>query len=286
MLDICLVNPYIRVAMRSVLPVGTEIKRRIIFDYELIYIESGELLLMYDRKAISCKAGDFVLLHPRVPHSFERIKTELSQPHIHFDAVYTSESRKIPVSFKDECELSKEELGWIREDIFVSENKSPIVGFKDGEAAKRLFYDIIDSESNSSSLLQRAKMLALVQMLVESNFPDCFSGTYQSDEIAERIKDYIDAGQGISISLEDFEKQFSYSKYHLEREFKKKYGESIIAYRNKKRMERAYTLLKTDSVLSVSQALDFSSVYVFSRSFKHYFGIPPSMVKTFENKRK
>lgn len=129
-------------------------------------------------------------------------------------------------------------------------------------------------------------MLALVQMLVESNFPDCFSGTYQSDEIAERIKDYIDAGQGISISLEDFEKQFSYSKYHLEREFKKKYGESIIAYRNKKRMERAYTLLKTDSVLSVSQALDFSSVFVFSRSFKHYFGIPPSRVKTLEKGEK
>ena len=43
MLDISSINPYIRVAMQSVLSKGKIIASRIIFDYELIYIEDGDI---------------------------------------------------------------------------------------------------------------------------------------------------------------------------------------------------------------------------------------------------
>ena len=39
------INPFIRVAMHSVLPKESFIKKRVIFDYELIYIEEGSLVL-------------------------------------------------------------------------------------------------------------------------------------------------------------------------------------------------------------------------------------------------
>ena len=39
-------NPYIRLAMPSLLPFGLILNRRIIFDYELIYIERGSISLM------------------------------------------------------------------------------------------------------------------------------------------------------------------------------------------------------------------------------------------------
>jgi hypothetical protein len=39
------INPYIRVAMRSILPAGNQLKQRMIFDYELIYLEKGELFV-------------------------------------------------------------------------------------------------------------------------------------------------------------------------------------------------------------------------------------------------
>ena len=93
------------------------------------------------------------------------------------------------------------------------------------------------------------------------------------------ISDYIDAGQGLNSSLDDFEKQFSYSKYYLEREFKKNYGVSLISYRNNKRMEFAAKFLKENSVTNVVEILHFSSIYSFSRTFKKHFGISPTKYK-------
>ncbi len=91
-----------------------------------------------------------------------------------------------------------------------------------------------------------------------------------------QLKDYIDAGQGMTHTLDDLAKQFSYSKYYLERQFKKEYGVSLMAYRNQKRMELAQQLLKSRSVSAVADTLGFTSIYVFSRAFKQFFGVSPS----------
>ena len=72
------------------------------------------------------------------------------------------------------------------------------------------------------------------------------------------------------------EKQYSYSKYYLERQFKKAYGISLIAYRNEKRMQHARKLLELESVSDVAEELGFRSIYSFSRAFKKQFGICPS----------
>ena len=97
--------------------------------------------------------------------------------------------------------------------------------------------------------------------------------------IEEQVKDYLDAGQGLTSSLEDIANQFNYSKCHLEHRFKDRYGVSLIAYRNNKRMESAKSMLVTHSVSDVSNKLGFSSIYVFSRAFKNHFGISPSDYK-------
>ena len=82
------VNPYIRVARESVLAPGTEIKRRIIFDYELIYVERGEFWLDYGEGKYLCREGQYIFIRPGISHSFRGIFEEVSQPHIHFDLVY------------------------------------------------------------------------------------------------------------------------------------------------------------------------------------------------------
>ena len=52
------IKPYIRRTMRSVLPPFTRIRQRIIFDYELLYIESGEVTLTYNGRTFLCRAGE------------------------------------------------------------------------------------------------------------------------------------------------------------------------------------------------------------------------------------
>ena len=279
MLDHSIINPYIRVAMQSVLRKGTNISRRIIFDYELIYIADGEFILNYNETNYRCMAGQFILLRPGISHSFTVTDTDLSQPHIHFDITHMSDSRQIPVCFKDLKDIGSEERKNIREDIFRKYPQKPFVVFSDQKAALETFYAIVNNQK-PSSLTQKGLLVQLIDMIITDNFPEMFvDSTEFVYSIEEQVKDYLDAGQGLTSSLEDIANQFNYSKCHLEHRFKDRYGVSLIAYRNNKRMESAKSMLVTHSVSDVSNKLGFSSIYVFSRAFKNHFGISPSDYK-------
>ena len=74
--------------MRSVIPSGDNIMRRVIYDYELICLERGEFTLIYDGIPYHCQAGDVIFIRPGIAHSFQFDFGEVSQPHIHFDLTY------------------------------------------------------------------------------------------------------------------------------------------------------------------------------------------------------
>lgn len=274
MLDISAINPYIRVAMQSVIPAGHEIKRRIIFDYELIYVADGEFILTYNGKEYSCKKGQFIFLRPGVPHSFSGIEKDLSQPHIHFDITHIGDSTQVPVSFKDTDAMTEKEKGWIRDDIFSAYPKEPAIAFLNRESALNLFYETIDS--SLTMLTRKAKLIQLIEMLINDNFSTVLKQQNSTYCVEKHIKDYIDAGQCLTAKLDDIAKQFNYSKYYLDRCFKESYGVGIMEYRNEKRMKMAKEMLKHDTVSAVSEKLGFSSIYVFSRAFKNHFGVPPT----------
>ena len=277
MLDISSINPYIRVAMQSVLNKGKIIANRIIFDYELLYVEDGEFVLNYNGCDYNCTKGQFVLIRPGVTHSFSVTKTNLSQPHIHFDITSMPDSRQVPICFKDITDLTGPELKKIRKDVFKSYPQTPFVTFSDATAALRLFYAIIN-QPKGCELTQKGLLIQLIDMLITDNFPKAFENNVEAVySIEEQVKDYIDAGQGMAFSLQDIAKQFNYSKYYLERRFKERYNISLIAYRNNKRMQLAKTMLLNDTVSNVAEKLEFSSIYVFSRAFKNHFGYSPTV---------
>lgn len=280
--DINSINPYIRVAMNSVLYANWVIKQRVIFDYELIYLAKGKFHLIYDGHSYECGEGQFIFIRPGISHSFYCDMGEIEQPHFHFDICYSDKSTKIPVSFKDLKDFSSYERSLMNDDVFENYPKTPFVTFKNKEKALMLFYDIINS-SPARLLSKKANLMKLIEMLISDNFPNCFSDKSQPYSIARQLKDYIDAGQGYSVTLDDFENLFSYSKFHLEREFKKQYGIGIIAYRNNKRMDTAQKLLQKHSVCETAEKLGYSSVYVFSRAFKQCFGASPLK---FKNRKK
>ena len=279
MLDNSIINPYIRVAMQSILKKGTVIATRIIFDYELIYIADGKFVLNYNGKDYPCHKGQFLLLCPGISHSFSNISTNLSQPHIHFDITYLPDSKQVPVCFKDLEDLTDEEKKKIRGNIFEDYPQSPLVTFSDTETALHLFNKIV-TQPKPSSLAQKGLLIELLDMLIADNFPGLFEENRNSlNSIEKLVKDYLDAGQGASSSLEDIARQFNYSKYHLTRRFKKRYGISLILYRNNRRMQLAKTLLLTETVSAVSEKLGYSSIYVFSRAFKNHFDVSPTDFK-------
>lgn len=46
-MNLSLINPYIRLAMESRIPSGHNIAQRVIYDYELIYLEEGNFIVVY-----------------------------------------------------------------------------------------------------------------------------------------------------------------------------------------------------------------------------------------------
>lgn len=273
------INPYIRRAAGSVLAPFTEIKRRIIFDYELIYIESGSFTFMYNEMSYRCKRGDIIFICPGIPHTFKLGDCEVSQPNIHFDMAYDIYSERTPICFKDITELSSEEKKLIRTNIFSGYTPYPFVSFENRERFFGLWKRIVGNTENGY-LVKKAVLIEIISMLISDNFPSVLRIKPESYSIARQIKDFLDAFQGVGMRLSDFEKQFSYSKYHLERQFKEEYGTSLIAYRNGKTMELALKFLKNRSVTETAEKLKFSSVYAFSRAFKLYYGFPPTEYKS------
>ncbi|MBR3895371.1 MAG: helix-turn-helix domain-containing protein [Clostridia bacterium] len=274
-------NPYIRVATQSVLRAGHEIGRRVLFDYEMIYVESGCFTLMYDGRDYFCCEGQFLLLRPGIPHAFFGLTGEVSQPHIHFDFTATAESPRIPISFRDVDCFSEAERRMIARDVFEECPQQPVVDFAEREDALRLFYGVIQAQKNAP-LLAKATLSMLLTHMIEKGFSQCLCAEEGKLDLARQVKDYLDAGHGFEARLEDFEKMFSYSRYHLERLFRQRYGIGVIAYRNQKRMERARELLWSASVTEVAERLGFSSIYVFSRAYRRHFGESPREARNAE----
>lgn len=269
------INPYIRAAMPSRLSATFHINQRIIFDYELIYVESGRFTFIYDGICLSAQTGDFLFIRPGICHSFHNLDEEVSQPHIHFDICYASDSRKVPVSFKDLPDLTPAEQQMIRADLFAPYPQSPRIQFSDPEILET-FYAVIDPQTPIHSLHKKALLLQLIDQLISDNFPQSLSGSTEPLLPAQQLKEYIDAGQGLTYNLDDFENQFSYSKFYLEKQFRQLYGLPVITYLNKKRMEIAAHLLTTHTVTETAKETGFLSIYSFSRAFKKYWGISPS----------
>lgn len=269
------INPYIRRAMQSELPAMTRINKRIILDYELLYVEEGEFILMYNEREFLCKKGNVLLLCPNIPHSFQILNSNLVQPHIHFDLKYDFQSSKAFICFRDYCDLTPAERSLIRENAFPQLNASPFLKISDSEAFLALFYDIIYSR-DFNSLSCKSKMLCLLQTIISENAPEFFHPASDSSGIAFLIKSYIDSNYNQNIQLYTLEKQFGYSKFYIEKLFKQEYGISVINYRNSKRMDAAVGLLETHSVSETAQLLGFSSIYAFSRAFRQAHGASPT----------
>ena len=272
-MDLSLVNPYIRVAMPSVIPAFHHVARRIIYDYELIYLERGALTLFYDGMQYRCTAGNFIFIRPGIAHSFLLDAYEVSQPHIHFDITARLESEKIPVSFKDYGEMTDAEKRWIHPDYFSAYPAVPLVTVKEKAAFLSFFYRIVSGETDA--LTKKALMIRLLAVLIRENYPDLLEREVPLSVVSQ-VKSYIDAGNGLGESLADFSGHFHYNRFYLEKQFKAAFHVSLIAYRNGKRMEQAEKLLLSHPVSRVAEMLGFGSIYSFSRAYKKHFGVPPS----------
>ena len=139
-------SPYIRVAWDHWLEEDFVIGPRVIFDYELICIESGELDVQVDGANHHVVPGDILFFSPRQTHTMRGSKQgDIHQPHIHFDFIQDASSPYVYVSFADLPDIDPKEYGLFRQDI-LKENGIRLpthIRMKDDRAIVNLLMAII-----------------------------------------------------------------------------------------------------------------------------------------------
>lgn len=93
-----------------------------------------------------------------------------------------------------------------------------------------------------------------------------------------RARDLIDRRSTEPLDVEALAAVALMGRAHFIREFKKVFGETPHRYLQRRRIERAMTLLRTTdtSVTDVCMEVGFSSLGTFSRTFSDIVGVSPS----------
>ncbi|MBQ9482374.1 MAG: helix-turn-helix transcriptional regulator [Clostridia bacterium] len=93
-----------------------------------------------------------------------------------------------------------------------------------------------------------------------------------------QIVHYIDNNFAEMTKITDVCDVLHYNYIYLSRIFKNKFGSSLYTYYINKKLSRAKELLDEGnlSVTEISNALNYSSIYVFSRAFKRIYGVSPN----------
>lgn len=93
-----------------------------------------------------------------------------------------------------------------------------------------------------------------------------------------RARDAIDRRSTEDLDVPALARVAFMGRAHFIREFRRAFGETPHRYLQRRRIERAMTLLRTTdlSVTEVCMAVGFSSLGTFSRTFSEIVGVPPS----------
>lgn len=91
------------------------------------------------------------------------------------------------------------------------------------------------------------------------------------------ILDWIEENLESPLSLDKVSERSGYSKWHLQRMFKKETGLSLGQYiRNRKLTEIAQQLRHSNEpILYLAERFGFESQQTLTRTFKNYFSVPP-----------
>jgi len=97
-----------------------------------------------------------------------------------------------------------------------------------------------------------------------------------------KVQDYIEKNYFQYVSVEKLAQVAGFSKYHFNRIFKSILNESISQYVNRIRIEHSlfFLVYRTDiSITDIALELGYTDSAIFSRTFKTYYGMSPSVYR-------
>lgn len=100
--------------------------------------------------------------------------------------------------------------------------------------------------------------------------------------LAKRVRSYIYARRGQLVSVREIGKLFGMNSQHLSRVFRKTYGESIVTFASRLRVEASKTLLRVvdKTIAEVAKESGFETTDYFRRVFRKIVGLTPTEFRT------
>jgi AraC-like DNA-binding protein len=282
------ISPYIRIALDSVITPPWRIKERVIFDYELLYVKSGHVIITIEDVDYQAKSGSVFLFKPGQRHAFNPLDNGIfHQPHLHFDLFCQENSNQVDVSFQGKESMSSEELLMIRSDDTASGSPMElpsclhignIVYFEE------LLFQIIrefGSRMPFAKIQLKCLFLRLWAYILRENSISQGAGCYFETEEYRNIREYIEYNADRIVTLDELSDRFHICKYHLLRQYQRIYGTTPIQHSRRMRIEKTKEQLIYSgmSISEIAELHGFGSVNAFSRAFYQIVGVSPSVYR-------
>ncbi|MEY8749371.1 helix-turn-helix domain-containing protein [Alkalicoccobacillus gibsonii] len=238
-------------------------------DYDLWYIENGEMELQVGDKTFIVKEKDMVLFGPRIAYTATVISKSCSFHFIHFDFSLGEHSRIL-----DHYDLT----GIISPDI-AEEERELLLGA----------YSAYKTNVPLSAIRLKGSLTILLSKIIESYGAGKYRGAFNEslDDLQKSsnpitnlqpVFSYIQEHYSKSIRIQDLAELVGISEKYFISYFKQAFGVTPGRYIYQFKMNEARKLLlsKKYSIQEIASMLGYSDPFSFSKSFKKYYTISPS----------
>ena len=250
--------------------------------WELVYIESGDALITSDDKKISVSAGDLFFHKPGEVHAIESINSSYIRAYfISFSSAseITKLFDRLKITIRHEQKTMLKKL--YDEALTLYDNKP--------EYEKQADFYSDKLKANTPTGAQQLfrmhfeELLISVIRLVENKENVFF---YESKKeldafIFQKLTEKIKSSLYSNLTIKDLCDELNCGRTYLSILFKKNTGDTIMNYYNTLKIKEAKKLIQKGnySISRISEMLNFSTQYYFSRVFKRIEGITPSEFK-------
>lgn len=268
-LDPADIHPRIRISHRlfGVL----EIPERIIFDYELVWIPSGEGVLFSGKKKIPFGKSSLLLIPPFVPHSFSSAGKRIEHLAIHFDWRRAEGMPSVVAQRKPYLvRIEKRGLGEILHSQALPIHSQWLEKILQLRPSAEPFAEL------ESSILFTQVLLALLRKNREPERPQGLTPA-----LTHRLQKallYLEMHFNEPITPAELVRESGLSLSHLNRSFRAWASLSPMEYLRTFRIAKARDfLIRSDlSVGEIARRCGFDDLFHFSKTFRQLEGHPPT----------
>lgn len=271
-------SPSVHWAQRHVTERSQEYLERLIYDHELLYVQTGDIEVYVNGKSYHATSGTLVIFGAGVPHRIKVLKGEAANfLGIHFDYfdehevtrdedIIVSETNPGPERFCAEPRI--EELAAPSE-LPIRIPSAALVA-----AMEKVIEEFTQRQAGYEAVV-RGHMLQIVVMLLRAPLARAAATTHLAK--LEELREWIGQHYGGDCSNTALAARANWNEDHLAKLFKAAFGVTPNKYVQSIRLREAKRLLRESalSVEDIAVETGYADLHYFSRLFSQKEGLSP-----------